>query len=433
MITVDCGVTAFEQIALARDLGLDVIVTDHHVAASERPPALAVIDPMQTDCEYPCKQLSGSGVAFKLGQALARDFDVPDESYVRAFADLAAIGTLADVVPLVGENRALVRGGLALLPSTKKVGLQALARVAKIDTAAVTARDVAFRIAPRLNAAGRLDDATQALELLLTSDEPTALRLANHLDCINRERRRLDQRILANALAKLQEDEGLASQQVIVLHDDSWHVGVTGIVASKILERFHRPVVLFGTVNGELRGSARSIPGFHIANALNECSDLLLRHGGHEFAAGLAMAPDRMEAFRERINRLGCERLGSDAMPPTLQADAVMPLEALRPDGVDELSKLDPYGEGNPEPLFVATAVNIASTRRVGADGQHLRMSLARGGRTANAIAFKKGHWLSALEAAAQVDVCYTPIMETWNGTRAMQLKVEAARLCAGR
>jgi len=428
MITADCGATAFDEVALARDLGMDVIVTDHHLTHRELPPALAVINPMRKDCTYPSKELAGVGVAFKLGEALCRELEIPDEHYIRAFADLAAIGTVADVVPLVGENRALVRNGLALLPKTKKAGLRALTQVAKLTGRTVTARDVAFRIGPRLNAAGRLADATQALDLLLTSDEASASQLALHLDSINRKRRQLDETILTQALAKLEQDADLASEPVLVLHDDSWHVGVIGIVASKLLEVFHRPVVLFGAVNGELRGSARSIPGFHIAEVLEGCSDLLLRYGGHALAAGLAIMPAQMEAFRKRINDIGRRQLGAFSTAPTIHADAVMPLEALRVEDVEQLSALEPFGEGNPEPLFVATELTISMAKRVGTDGRHLRMALSRGGHTADAIAFNGGRWLDALEQAHRIDACYTPFIETWNGTRSLRLRIEAMR-----
>lgn len=428
MLTVDCGATAFDEVALARDLGMDVIVTDHHLTRSELPPALAVIDPMRKDCTHPSKELAGVGVAFKLGEALCRELEIPAEHYIRAFADLAAIGTVADVVPLVGENRVLVRQGLALLAETKKAGLKALAQVAELTGRTITARDVAFRIGPRLNAAGRIADATQALELLLTSDEAAALQLALHLDSINRKRRQLDESILAQALAKLEQDADLASAPVIVLHDDSWHVGVIGIVASKLLEAFHRPVVLFGAADGELRGSARSIPGFHIAEALEECSDMLLRCGGHDLAAGLAIMPDQVEAFRKRINDIGYRELGAFPLAPTVHADAVMPLEALRVEDVERLAALEPFGEGNPEPMFVATDVAVSMAKRVGADGRHLRMVLTRGGHTVDAIAFNGGRWLEALEQAQRIDACYTPFVETWNGTRSLRLRVEAVR-----
>lgn len=429
-IAVDCGVTALEPIAEARRLGLDVIVIDHHEPVDTLPDADAIIDPKRADSRYPERDLASVGLCFKTASAVCARMGLSQESLERAFLDLVALGTVADVVPLLGENRVLTCHGLRLVPQTRKVGLRALLRLCNLN-GAVRSSDVAFRLAPRMNAAGRMGDATEALELLLTDDEEDAIRLALQLENANRERQREQESMYREAL-KMLDAMDLDSERVLVLASPDWHVGVVGIVASKLLERHGRPTVLLVEEGDEARGSARSVREFDISAALERCSDTLLAHGGHALAAGLTLRMADLETFRERLNAVAHEALETCDLRPRLRIDAELLLDEIDAELLEGLDGLEPYGQGNPAPLFITRGVDVLDARAVGRDEHHLKLFVCQGDRPVDCIGFGLGHLKKTLQRGMMVDICHSPEINEFNGMRGIQLRLEAIRPTAG-
>lgn len=383
VITVDNGVSAAEEIAFAVEQGIDVIVTDHHLPPAKLPPALAVVDPARSDDESPFKFLSGVGVAFKLACALE---DCPPEEMLDFYADLVAVGTVADVVPLVGENRAAVRYGLQLMNQQARPGLDALIRAAGLDKKPLAAENIAFGIAPRLNAAGRMEDATQALRLLLTEGEDQADQLAAHLCDANTARQQAEQTIMEEVRAQLERNPALLADRVLVLWGQDYHQGVIGIAASRLVEKYGRPAILISVADGEGKGSGRSVKGFDLHEALSACADCFVRYGGHAMAAGLSILPERMEEFRRRINEWAGQH--HPVMPcPPLEVDAPVRLDQLSVEDVQALDLLEPFGAGNPSPLFLLEQVTVDGAYPVG-DGRHCRLRLRQGNRGLYAVWF---------------------------------------------
>ena len=436
LVTVDHGMTAHEAVALGRARGMDVIVCDHHLPPPVLPAATAILNPRQEGCPYPFKELCGVGIAFKLLQAF---FGPGAEEEVWPFLDLVALGTIADLVPLLGENRILVKHGLAELARScagGRPGLGALAAVAGIslsDSGRLSVGRVAFGLAPRINAAGRLDDAASAVRLLLTRDLSEARELATALDRQNRERQDLEESILEEALARVESEHDLRRDRAIILASPAWHPGVIGIVAARLVERFGRPTALIGIQEQEARGSARSAAGWHIADALGRCADLLLHYGGHRAAAGFSLRPDRIEAFRTRFLALAAQDLTEDDLTPTLAVDAEVSLDGLDLAMADALERLAPHGVGNPEPVLVARQVQVMQTaRRVGRN--HLKMKVrqsVRSGHVIEAIGFNLGSLAETLSQppAARIDVAFIPERNVWNGREILQLRVKDVRL----
>jgi single-stranded-DNA-specific exonuclease len=419
VLTVDCGITAVAEVAEASERGLDVVVTDHHRPGEELPDCPVVAT---RPSDYPFPELCGTGVVYKLGQALfGIDSDVP-----RKHLDLVALATIADVVPLVDENRSLAIAGLRALARTSKPGLRALMRSAGVDPAAVDAGAVGFRLAPRLNAAGRLGHPREALELLLTDDEAEARRLADSLEELNRERQAIEGRILREAVAQVEAwpPEQRARRGYAVAGAD-WHEGVIGIVASRLVERYHRPVVLISGTEGDWKGSGRSIPTFDLHAALGACSGLLGRWGGHRAAAGLSIPEGNVEAFAEAFAAQAAAALDEDDLEPVTTIDAVVARGAdLSLDLCAELARLAPFGLGNPAPILLAPGCGLAELATVG-DGKHLRFRIRREGRDGgSAIAFGQGSRLEVLRPEALYDIAFRLEENRWNGTVAPQLVV---------
>ena len=419
VLTVDCGITAVAEVAEASERGLDVVVTDHHRPGEELPDCPVVAT---RPSDYPFPELCGTGVVYKLGQALfGIDSDVP-----RKHLDLVALATIADVVPLVDENRSLAIAGLRALARTSKPGLRALMRSAGVDPAAVDAGAVGFRLAPRLNAAGRLGHPREALELLLTDDEAEARRLADSLEELNRERQAIEGRILREAVAQVEAwpPEQRARRGYAVAGAD-WHEGVIGIVASRLVERYHRPVVLISGTQGDWKGSGRSIPTFDLHAALGACSGLLGRWGGHRAAAGLSIPEGNVEAFAEAFAAQAAAALDEDDLEPVTTIDAVVARGAdLSLDLCAELARLAPFGLGNPAPILLAPGCGLAELATVG-DGKHLRFRIRREGRDGgSAIAFGQGSRLEVLRPEALYDIAFRLEENRWNGTVAPQLVV---------
>ncbi len=427
LVAVDCGVSAHEAIAAARADGADVIVIDHHEPGPELPAGAYVIDPKRSDSEYPERELAAVGLCFKVASAVCEALEVSQSSLQRAFLDLVALGTIADIVPLRGENRVLTALGLQLLAQTRKVGLQALLDVCKLDSS-VTTRDVAYCLAPRLNAAGRLADASEAMQLLLTNDEHEGRRMALYLDSLNRERQRTQEQIYLDALAMIDEQEELQEAPVLVLDSPNWHVGVVGIVASKLIEHYHRPVVMLVDEGSDARGSARSVEGFDIAAAFEGCSDLLEKHGGHAAAAGLTIHRDNVPAFRQRLNELAAETLGPEAALPQLRVDAEIDLGEIDEQLLADLPALEPCGQDNPQALFACQDVEISSCRQVGKQYRHLKLQACADGRYWDCIGFGLGAAADWIKPRQHLDLCFTPEINDYMGTKEVQLRLEAVR-----
>jgi single-stranded-DNA-specific exonuclease len=415
VLTVDCGITAADEVDGAAKLGLQVVVTDHH-RPGERLPACPIVATRPSD--YPFPDLCGTGVVFKLAQALG----APD---VERHLDLVALATIADVVPLVDENRVFAIGGLKRLSLAQRPGIAALMRTARVDPATVDAGAVAFRLAPRINAAGRLCRPEAALELLLTDDADEAARLAQRLEELNRDRQAVEDRILRSAVEQVESwPEARRAQRGYVVADEAWHEGVIGIVASRLVERYRRPVVLIAGTDGDWKGSGRSIGGFDLHGALDACASHLERFGGHRAAAGLSIRPESVEAFAAAFAAHADSLLTDDDLSPLLVVDAVVPGRACTLELADELRRLAPFGLGNPGVMLLVAGCELTDLQTVG-EGKHLRFRAAdEGGTAGSAIAFGLGSQLDRWRRVGTYDVAFRLEANTWNGTTAPQLVV---------
>ncbi len=419
VITVDCGITAVAEVAEAKARGLEVIVTDHHRPGGELPDCPVVAT---RPSDYPFPELCGTGVVYKLGQAL---FGV-DSEIPKRHLDLVALATIADVVPLVDENRSLAIAGLRALARTQKPGLQALMRAAGVDPATVDAGACGFRLGPRINAAGRLGHPRSALELLLTDDPAEAKRLANELEDLNRERQAVEARIFREAAAQVDEwPEEQRRRRAYVVAGEGWHEGVIGIVASRLVERFNRPVVLIAGTDGDWKGSGRSIPSFDLHGGLAACAELLERWGGHRAAAGLSIKPENVDAFARAFAEHAAGLLVEEDLQPVTRIDTVVPRGTrLTLDLCAELARLAPFGLGNPEITLLAPGCELGDLATVG-EGKHLRFRVRRDGADAgSAIAFGAGARLDSYAHGGRFDVAFRLEENRWNGTVSPQLVV---------
>jgi single-stranded-DNA-specific exonuclease len=418
VVTVDCGITAVAEISRARELGLDVIVTDHHRPGESLPDCPIVAT---RPSGYPCPDLCGTGVVYTLARALLGD----EHPLLARTLDLVALATIADVVPLLDENRALAANGLRTLARTRRPGLQALMKSARVDPAAVDAIAVAFRLAPRINAAGRLGRPDVALALLLTDDPAEAERLAAELEDLNRERQSVEERILREAVSLVESwPAEERARRGYVLWDETWHEGVNGIVASRLVERYNRPVVLIAKSGAGWKGSGRSIPSFDLHGALGACAEHLERFGGHRAAAGLSIETERLDGFREAFAAHADAVLDDRDLRAVTVVDAIVPAQALTLALAEELDRLAPFGLGNPEPTLLVASVAAASATVVG-EGKHLRFRIRQHDRDGgSAIAFGLGSQLDRLQRPGRFDVAFRLKENRWNGTVAPQLVV---------
>jgi single-stranded-DNA-specific exonuclease len=418
VLTVDCGVTAVDEVALARSLGLEVVVTDHHRAGPELPPC-PVVGPYRGD--YAFHELCGTGVVWKLGQALLG----PDSEALATHLDLVAVATVADVVPLVDENRGLAVAGLRQLARTQKPGLRELMQRARVDPAAVDAGAIGFRLAPRLNAAGRLGRPEAALELLLTDEREVAVNLAGQLEELNRDRQAVEQRIMREATEAIEAwPEARRRRRAYVVAGEDWHEGVIGIVASRLVERYGRPVVLIAGTDADWKGSGRSIPSFDLHDGLRESADHLERWGGHAAAAGLSIKPERVEEFAEAFATVADSRIGEDDLRPRTTVDAFVHGGELTLDLCAELARLAPFGLGNPNVTLLLAGCEVVEPVTVG-EGKHLRFRVRADGRdSGSAIAFRLGSQLDRLRRVGRYDIAFKLEANQWNGTVAPQLNV---------
>ena len=429
VVSVDCGIRAHEPLYWARDNGLDVIITDHHLPDGDHgsPPALAVLNPNQVGCNYPDKHLAGVGVAFKLVHALFRERG--RESQVAAFMKIVAIGTVADVAKLVGENRAIVALGLKDLAKARNPGLRALMEVAGCgDGKGMTAYDLGFRLGPRINAAGRMDAAKAVVELFDTRDTEEARRLAIHLDTRNEERKVVQQQIIDLAVAEL-ADNGKPGSHVAVIAGEGWHRGVIGIAASKIAERINRPCVVFSIEGNVAHGSGRSIAAYHLLDGLTSCADLFEKFGGHSHAAGVTIRPERIDQLRERLNQHAASCLTADDLEPSVTIDMELRAEDVTFGLTKELQSMEPYGAGNTRPVFCSRGLRLVSEPVVMKD-RHLKMRLAgANNRPLEAL------WWNCIEPGQQtpelkgsIELAYTIETSVWNDEIKVQLNVADLR-----
>ena len=450
IITVDCGINSFEAASCADKAGIDVIITDHHeptikqgsgfgVRGSEElthhlspithhhfkvPEATAVVNPKLETYNSKLSNLSGAGVAFKFAEALAMDGGLPySRDDVIPLLDLAALGTLADVVPLTGENRIIVKEGLKFIHAGSRPGIRALKEVSGLNGKETRAGRLSFTLVPRINAAGRLADSQDVVRLLISESEEESLKLSSWLDNLNRKRREIEGEVYEKALERLREAD-MAS--AIVLAGEGWNQGVLGIVASRIAEEFYRPAFIFSLENGIAKGSARSIPAFDICKGLAESSDLLLSFGGHKQAAGIKLKAEDLPAFEHAICAIvkGC--LNEFELQPVLEIDVNIRLSEVTHELVDEFSLLEPFGLGNPEPLIGAKALEVVSPKIVG--NKHLKMRLKKESMSLDAIGFDMAGLLEELQASAATDAVFTPAINDWNNSRCLQLVLKAVR-----
>lgn len=429
LLAVDCGSTAVETIAWMKGQGVEVIVLDHHQVSSPAPEAVALVNPqLSTLNSQPSTftELCSAGLAFKLARALVKrgreqglsgfaEFDL------KPLLDLVALGTIADLVPLTGENRILVTAGLERLNITKRAGILALKEVAQSPEKLGT-HDVGFQIAPRLNAAGRLETAEESLRLLLAESLDEALPLAQNLDARNRERQNIEKGIVEQVLGVVRSKFNAEKDFVIVEGELLWHIGVVGIVASRVLSEFYRPTIIIGGENGEMRGSGRSIAGFDLAAALRECDDLLVKHGGHAMAAGLSIKPEKVDALRQRLNELARLKLKPEDLQPPLRLDAEVKLSEINFKSLDELDKLKPTGMGNPAVQLCARNLTHAKPLlRMGANKQHVKLWVTDGTATHEAVWWNAGN---GSLPAGKFDLAFSPSINEFNGRTTIQLKV---------
>ncbi len=438
VITVDCGTGANAEIEHANRIGLKVVVTDHHQQRGELPPASHLLNPHLEQCSFGYENLSGVGVAFKLAWALGQSYG-KDGAVSPLFREilvdllpLAAIGTVADMVPMEDENRVLVNYGLRLLPSTEQPGIQALLRVCGLSgKTRLSTYNVGYQIAPRLNAVGRMSDARAAIEMLITSDVSKAERIAGELECHNRNRQKIQRTISEQAVEMAASSHDLDNCSCIVLSSPDWHPGVVGLVASRLADHFSRPAFVFYEEDGLARGSARSVPGLHLFDAVSRCSDLLHRFGGHRGAAGLTLATENMQVFRESILEVTRTMLGPKPPQPELHLEAEVELSALSQPAVEEFSYLEPFGESNPQPLFAAKGLHIAGNPQLlGARRNHLSFLARQNDTTLRVIAFGKAEWLEKINRrrGERFSLAFEPRINTYNRSRDVELRAEDIR-----
>ena len=426
IVSVDCGITAIDEAIYARQNGIDLVICDHHTVGSEIPDAVAVLDPKRPDCSYPFDGLSGAGVGYKLVQATTKKLGL-DDTLPHKYLDLVAISIASDIVPIVDENRILMRKGLELINTEPRIGIKALLDRIKIPVGSVTTSSIVFSIGPRINAAGRMGDATTAVELMIAEDETTADKRAKELEKINNRRRFTDSKTMDQAQDMIENHFDMEVTSAVVLHDPDWHLGVIGIVASRIVDAHYRPAIMLSTVEGKIKGSARSIKGFNIYDALKECDDLLEQFGGHEFAAGLTMDLENLPEFRSRMNEIANNRLPDNDFKPELEIACDLQLDKVNMKFWKLLSLFEPFGPGNMRPIFVSKDVCIEGVPTIVGSG-HLKMKVKQNDSVVfDSIGFNMHEYEPMLRNCDQdkIDVAYVLEENNWNGRRTIQMRLK--------
>ncbi|MFH1826772.1 MAG: single-stranded-DNA-specific exonuclease RecJ [bacterium] len=422
IVTVDCGISNFKEIEEAKRLGLEVVVTDHHNLPEKLPNAYAIVNPKQIKGDHPSKYLAGAGVAFKFAWALLRVAGVKDSVFLTALLDLAALGTISDVVPLTAENRILAVMGLKYINERKRPGIKALAEVASLYKN-IAVNQIYFGLAPRINAAGRLEHASKSVDLLLTEDANEAQALAEELDEINVRRRGIGEEIRDDVFSNI-NDQYVAENKVVVISGENWHPGVIGIVASRVVDAYFRPAVLISVNEGVGRGSARSLAGINVYELLNACKDLFIDFGGHEGAAGFEIKPENIPELKKRLKTESDRLIRLEDMKPKVVVDSVLDPAQITMSLVRELDILDPHGEGNPKPIFMSSGLKLADVRTVGKKGAHLKVKFAVGETSLEAIGFRMGDLSDKLSYNTNYDIAYRLEANEWDGFEVAQLNL---------
>ncbi|MFO8101960.1 MAG: single-stranded-DNA-specific exonuclease RecJ [Dehalococcoidia bacterium] len=418
LITVDCGVTSYPEAEHARQLGIDLIITDHHEAVGPIPTVLAVIDPKLPEANYPFRELAGVGVAYKLVEALFKETGRGGQA--DEFLDLVALGTVADLVPLKNENRYLVNRGLEVLNSTDRIGIKAMISQAGLEMGGLDSRDISYALAPRLNAAGRLDHASVSYDILITESPEEARRLADLLDMRNVERQNLTREYTSLAEKKLGPID--SSVPILIVADEAFHAGVNGVVAGKLTDKYYRPAIIIEIGEEESNGSARSIPEFNMISALQECSDLFPRYGGHEQAAGFGIPNHNLGDLKKKMLKIAADRLDGIDLQPTVNIDTEIQLTSMRQGALNLVKRLEPCGKNNDAPVFLSRGVRVMESRPVGSDGDHIKLKLGERGMVWDAIGFGLNH-LNA-DNPPLIDIVYNLKLNRWRGKESLQLEI---------
>ena len=428
IISCDCGINATKEVAYAKEKGLDIIVTDHHTPDQKLPFADAIINPNQVDCEYPFKGLCGGGVIFKLMQAVSKLLDLNDE-VVYEYLDLITLGTSSDVVPLADENRIIVKQGLNKLFETQKPGLRALIEVSGLAENQLSVDGIIFRLAPIINAAGRLGDPNRVVKLFTTESYSEAQKLAHELDRDNRKRRKIQQSILEESIRKVNSEVDLSKEKAIVLWDENWHEGIVGIVAAKIKEIYNRPSIIISLKEGIGKGSARSVIGFDLFENLSKCKELLISFGGHPMAAGLSLNEKKLLVFKEKISKLASEKLEDKDLINSLDIEGELDLNLINTSDsrfMNFLDKLGPFGPGNESPVFITRNVYpLENPKLLGKKGEHIKFSIRKNNNTLSAIGFNKGKDGEKMSNSQSIDIAYVVEKNQWRGNTSVQLNIK--------
>lgn len=426
VITLDCGIKAVEKVRYARSKGLDVIICDHHYPGDEIPKAVAVLDPKQPLCHYPYKELSGCGVGFKLIQAYSRVHGIPF-SAIYHYLDLVAVSIASDIVPITGENRVMAYFGLKQLNEFPRTGLKELIRESEV-TKALTIEDVVFKIGPRINAAGRMETGSKAVDLLISSDTRLATGISKEINNFNIERRSIDRIITTEAMRMISEDQRTVNSRTTVLYNPLWKKGVIGIVASRLIETYYRPTVILTESNGFATGSARSVQGYDLYQAIEACSDLLESFGGHMYAAGLTLKKENIELFMERFENYVHSTITDDQLVPRVFIDTELSFSEINDDFFKTMNQFQPFGPENMSPIFVSRNVfDTGAGRMVGSSGEHLKLDLCQestGQKSFSAIAFSQANHFEYIKGGNPFDICYSLEMNDFRGNKNLQLNI---------
>ena len=431
IITLDCGIKANDKVAYAASKGIDVIVCDHHLPENDLPAAVAVLDPKREDCTYPFDDLSGCGVGFKLVQGYSARYGIPF-SELEPLLDLTVVSIASDLVSVVGENRILAHFGLKRLNENPRQGLLAMIRLSGLEPSHISIDDIVFKIGPRINAAGRMETGRMAVDLLTATEESEAMRIAGEINEYNNARKSIGREITREALEMVQSGGSLSNGHATIVYDPSWHKGVVGIVASRLVEAFYKPTIVLTKSNGLITGSARSVHGFDLYGAIESCSDLLENFGGHIYAAGLTLKEENLKEFCERIDAYVGNTISSEMLTPVIYIDTKLNFSRITPKFFRILKQFQPFGPGNSAPVFMAENVyDNGNGRKVGAEGSHMKLELIQEEqpyRHISAIAFNKSSHFEHIKAGNPVDICYSIVENYYRGIANLQLRIKDIR-----
>ncbi len=426
IISVDCGITSVKEVEYVKEHNKDIIITDHHNCQDEIPDAYAIINPKQSDCDYPFDMLAGVGIAMKIVQALIGDEEFIDNYDI--FLDITSLGTVADIAPIVDENRIITKFGLVAIENTRNIGLKALLEVSDLVNKPVTAGNIGFSLGPKINAAGRIGKPELGVELLTSKNHEQALEIARDLDELNKERQELEKQILEQIEGLIEEQVDITNDKIFVILGDAWHTGVIGIVASRISEKYHRPSIILSTDGEIAKGSARSVGDISIFDALNDCKDLFLGFGGHKQAAGLSLNLENVEAFRRQINAYAHKNITDEELIPNVKIDSVIHSNEISYETIDDLEKLEPHGMGNPKPVFIYNNLSIDNIRMLGKQKEHIKLVLHDGTRTFEALAFRVLDKYVDLRSQDKLDLVMTLGKNSFRGIDTIQFMIKDIR-----